>query len=442
MKLTPHEEKILELVQQYPEIVNNSEARKKIAEEQGLSEKTLRNRIADLKKYGAVGLEKNMNAISTSDDQTLREIFLIIWNSKWKIFRNVFVFSILSVLLALVMPLTYRSNAVIMPPSSESGLNISAALSSLPFGNMLGGGTDTQSMTFVAILESRLIKEAVINEFNLIEFYNVDFHEDALEELGANTSIEIEEEGTIKIAFMASTSWFHPNDEGEYCKNLTRDVTNYYVNKLDEVNKQLNSEKAVNHRKFIEERYNLNKIKLMEAENELNSFQKSYNAIALEQQTGAVINIAATIKGLALANEVKLEILTQTLPENHPDLINLQKETDILNNQLTNLNTGSEIDYFLPKFAQVPDLGLEYIRLTRMVEVQNQIFIFLTQQYEEAKIKEAKDTPTLQVLDHASKPEKKYKPSRTRICIIGFVLSFIFSLYYYYLSHRWNEISK
>jgi len=54
IKLTPHEEKILELVQQHPEIIDSPEARKKIAEQEGLSEKTLRNRIADLKKYGVI----------------------------------------------------------------------------------------------------------------------------------------------------------------------------------------------------------------------------------------------------------------------------------------------------------------------------------------------------------------------------------------------------
>ena len=40
----------------------------------------------------------------------------------------------------------------------------------------------------------------------------------------------------------------------------------------------------------------------------------------------------------------------------------------------------------------------------REVEIQNTLFIFLTQQYEEAKINEAKDTPTIQILDIAVKP--------------------------------------
>ena len=52
MELTPHEKKILSLVQSNPDIVTNSKTRAKVAKKNGLSEKTLRNRIGDLRKYG------------------------------------------------------------------------------------------------------------------------------------------------------------------------------------------------------------------------------------------------------------------------------------------------------------------------------------------------------------------------------------------------------
>ena len=92
----------------------------------------------------------------------------------------------------------------------------------------------------------------------------------------------------------------------------------------------------------------------------------------------------------------------------------------------------------IPGFSEVPDLGLKLGRLIRDVEVQNKLYAFLTQQYEEAKIKEAKDTPTVQVLDYAILPQLKYKPSRARVCIIGFVLSTILSMYYVYFRTRWQ----
>ena len=59
--LTPHEQKILDLVKKTPDVIDNPEKRKFIAERNGLSEKTLRNRIADLRKYGVLTSFENQN---------------------------------------------------------------------------------------------------------------------------------------------------------------------------------------------------------------------------------------------------------------------------------------------------------------------------------------------------------------------------------------------
>ena len=50
MKLTPHEQKILKIVQDNPSIITDPAKRDTIAKKNGLTEKTLRNRIAELKK--------------------------------------------------------------------------------------------------------------------------------------------------------------------------------------------------------------------------------------------------------------------------------------------------------------------------------------------------------------------------------------------------------
>ena len=60
MDLTPHEEKILELIRKYPKVVTDPNIRRQIAEKNSLSEKTLRNRIADFKKYGLLGKDKKI----------------------------------------------------------------------------------------------------------------------------------------------------------------------------------------------------------------------------------------------------------------------------------------------------------------------------------------------------------------------------------------------
>nr|MBC8490743.1 hypothetical protein [Bacteroidota bacterium] len=94
----------------------------------------------------------------------------------------------------------------------------------------------------------------------------------------------------------------------------------------------------------------------------------------------------------------------------------------------------SDQDKLFPVFSEVPELGVQLLRMKRDVEIQNTLFTFLTQQYEEAKIQEARDTPTVQVLDKAIRPEKRAKPKRKLIVLGLFFLStfvsviFVFSL--------------
>ncbi|SVA82960.1 uncharacterized protein METZ01_LOCUS135814, partial [marine metagenome] len=56
MELTAHEKKILDIVKAHPDIVDNPEKRGSVAKTYGLSEKTFRNRIAELKKRGLINL--------------------------------------------------------------------------------------------------------------------------------------------------------------------------------------------------------------------------------------------------------------------------------------------------------------------------------------------------------------------------------------------------
>ena len=76
----------------------------------------------------------------------------------------------------------------------------------------------------------------------------------------------------------------------------------------------------------------------------------------------------------------------------------------------------------------MPELETQLRQLMREVEIQNTLFTFLTQQYEEAKINEAKDNPTIQVLDPAVKPIIKYKPFRVLIVISSSIIGLIFGI--------------
>ena len=66
-------------------------------------------------------------------------------------------------------------------------------------------------------------------------------------------------------------------------------------------------------------------------------------------------------------------------------------------------------DFSVP-FAKVPEVGLELVRLTRDVKVQETLVLLLTQQVEQAKIAESKDIPVVQSLDRAIPAERASRP--------------------------------
>jgi hypothetical protein len=77
--------------------------------------------------------------------------------------------------------------------------------------------------------------------------------------------------------------------------------------------------------------------------------------------------------------------------------------------------------------------------LYRNTKIQETVFETLTQQYELAKVQEAKEIPSVKVLDKALVPETKSFPPRTAITILGGVLALSAAIGGLFLRIRWNE---
>ena len=436
MKLTPHEKTILGLIAKYPDIVENPDSRKLIAKQYGFTEKTLRNRIGDLKKYGILNEIKSngFSQILQSDDSNLIDLFPILWNNKKNLVKNFFLISIITLLIVFSLPKSYTSSALLMPPTSETSPgSIMGALSSLPFGGLMSQ-TNDESLSILAILKSRTLSENVIKKFDLINFYQARNIDQALVALANNTSFNVEEEGTINISVNVKTDWFHPYKSEIKAKQLCTEIAIYFAKQLDKLNKSLKTEQASFHRQFIGNRYSENLVDLRLAEDSLRMFQEENKMIALNEQTSAAIEAAAALKGQMLSNEIKLGVMLGALNNNHPDIYNIKKENSELRKKMNELEYGSGVIDFkksslFPVLADVPVLGVELVRLKREVEIQNTLFAFLTQQYEEAKIKEAKDTPTVQILDYPQIPYLKSAPSRGLILIICLLLTTLTNIF-------------
>lgn len=77
-----------------------------------------------------------------------------------------------------------------------------------------------------------------------------------------------------------------------------------------------------------------------------------------------------------------------------------------------------------------PKLQMEEARLRREVEIKNVIYLELNRQYELIKIKEAGNTPVMNVMDWAYVPIHHSSPKRRRVVAVSFLLGVFLALAY------------
>ena len=377
---------------------------------------------------------------------------------KWRkfIIIHCFIVCVLSAGISLVVPIWYRSSTTILPQAADEGaFGISSALSNLPFGSLgLGlGAINEETTRFIAIFDSRTVMESVAERFNLIERYREKNIEETVRTLRERTNVKVNEEGTITLSVKAKTRSFSTKTERENARLLAKEMADYFVQRLDEVNKNLKVERARNSRIFLEKRYRQNVEDLHTAEDQFKVFQEEYGTIALPEQTTATISAAAEIKAQLIMKEVELGVLRDYVGESHADVVRIENEMRELQKRYDDFlygRRGSEAmgerdvrlkDVFLP-METVPDLGLQYARLFRAVYMQETIMEFMLPQYEQAKIQEAKDTPTVQILDPANRPERKLKPKRILLVLFSGIISFLFFCMAVYINVNLEYVRK
>jgi tyrosine-protein kinase Etk/Wzc len=220
------------------------------------------------------------------------------------------------------------------------------------------------------------------------------------------------------------------------------DMANYFIEQLNATNAALQVVNARGNRVFIEERYQKNIADLAAAEDSLKVFQKKFGLVAMPQQMDASIKAGAELMAQLAMKEVEVGVLSRTLSAENDVVVASRMEIAELKKKIEEMNRGTgpadgEMHILVP-FRSIPDLGAEYVRKFRAVEVQYKIMQFLTPLYEQAKIEERRQTPSVIVLDRAYPAERKSRPKRSLIVLGGMFVGLFGSLGFVALSDRWK----
>src|SRR5437899_2332174 len=248
-------------------------------------------------------------------------------------------------------------------------------------------------------------------------------------------------------------------------------LANAYVDQLNTLVSELSTSSAHRERVFLEERLKVAKQDLDDASNQLAQFSSKNNTLDIQQEGKAMLDAAGTIAGELIAAQSQLEGLRQIYTDNNSRVRSLNARVAEFRRQLEKLGgtqsnatknpqastlasqadpplgaaaassdakAGSGLPY--PTIKSLPLLGAKYYDYYRRAKIQETVYELLTEQYELAKVQEAKETPSVKVLDPARIPEKKSFPPRSVIMFLGTFLTFALSIVWVLGSAHWEEV--
>lgn len=366
-----------------------------------------------------------------------------LWHRRAFLWRLFYRTALVALVIAFVIPKRFESTTEFVPSDSSSGGGASmiaslvrsfsgggssgsdSGLGSLPLDPSSLLGAKTPGALYIEIIQSRTVQDALIDKFDLRKVYHTRYYETARKTLTKKTEVtEDRKSGVISLTVTDSNA------------HRATAMAQAYLDQMNKLSADLNTSAAHRERLFIEQRITTVKQDLDTAARNLSQFSSQNSAIDLKEQGKAMVEAAASLQGELIATQAELKNVEQIYTSNNVRVRGLQARIAELQKQLQKLGgaddpasnnvdeTTSAPDLY-PSIRQLPLLARKYAEYYRQSKIEETIYEMLRQQYEMAKIQEAKEIPMIKVLDEPDVPERKSFPPRLLI-ILGFAAMALF----------------
>jgi capsule polysaccharide export protein KpsE/RkpR len=375
----------------------------------------------------------------------------LLWTQRQILYRWAAIGLAVSIVIAFVIPVRYTSSVRLMPPDqTQQGVASMLAALGKTGGDVgaIGGellGLKTSADMFVGVLRSRTVEDDLINKFDLRKVYRHRRYSDTRKELDERTDVVADRKSGIITLKVSDRSPDRAAAMGlEYVEALNRIVIT------------LNTSAAHRERVFLEERLGQVQQELETAEKDFSQYASQNTTIDVKEQGKAMIGAAADLEGELIAAETQLEGLRQIYAPNNVRVRSVQARIAEYRRQLQKLGgksvgsagvgTSQNSDSTepgqdsYPTIRQLPILGVRWADLYRRTRVEEAVFETLTKQYELAKVEEARETPSVKVLDRADVPEEKSYPPRTLVTLLGTGFVCVLGCVWVLTHARWQEV--
>ena len=390
------------------------------------------------KEYHTQAADRELGISVESSLQSI-EVAWLLWGRRRFLAQMTVRGLIFFTILAFLWPKSYTATTSLMPPDYNTTSDLTTSLPALIGSGETSGGSgsimglasqllgfNTSGDLLIGVLGSSIVEDRIVSRFKLMELYSTRYPEDARKRLEGITDLSQDRKSGI-IAISVE----------DKDPRRAAAIAQAYVDELDRLLAQVNTSSAHRERVFIEERLGEVKKELDSAAKEFSEFSSKNSAINIPEQAKAMVAAAADLQAQLISAQAELKALQQVFTDQNvrvrsakAQIAELQSQINKFGGKDVTLSNGTSLadGELYPSVRQLPLIGVKYLDLYRRSKIDEEVFALLTKEYEVAKVEEAREVPSVQVLDPANVPQKKSSPHRLRIMLAGMCASLVLGI--------------
>ena len=343
-----------------------------------------------------------------ADELTLADYAVILWRRRKLVAACTLAGALLALAAHFVLPRKYEATALILPPQEAGTESLAAKLAGLSDSLPLGmPGMKAPAERYVDILKSEKVAYAIADRFG--------------GSLGQRSVFEVTKGGLISIIVTDRKPETAAKRANAYAEVLGQMVSEIVVGK------------AGRERRFLDERLTEVEKDLKVAQEAWKAFQEKHRIVAVDEGLKATATVIAELEARRMTKEIEAQVLETVYSKASPQVTILREEVKRLDEKIKDVSRqgvrpggGEEGSQWLfPAVEKVPALALEQMDLERRLRLQAELYKLLVTQRELARISEAKERSTLQVVSPATAPNRPAGLGGAAKVLLGAVAGFV-----------------
>lgn len=373
-------------------------------------------------------------------DFSLLDMAILLLRKKRLIFLHFLGITAVSLLVSFLIPKNYKATTLFLPPYVDVPR---LSMFSLSMGLNLGGDSPFTPQQIESLLDSRTILETTIRKFDLMRVYKTAKYPNALEKalkrLRQNIKLKVSTESGLTQNTVVDYSLSVVDKD----RQRAADIANYLVASLNASMNELSKNMYSYSVDFIKGRLDSVEAQKMLNQKKLAEFQKANKVYSPEMKEQVLASVAtyAELKKEKIMSEIERNLLLFDREKNNREVLFSERKIHELESKMKKLETDRN-PQVLPGLDYSVDIGYDYLNLVQESEVLIKLELLLRQQYEEARIKNARQVPDVRVVDPAVPPEWKNFPKKSIIMLIMVTIYMIFLIAYIFLRHGVENSSE